>query len=91
MVEKGISVFLLQRFYAKLLTIHHRTDTIVAALHAEHGKVINLLAVSRFQLIELIQRNGLGNGSCLLGPARSRKTAISCLCNNWMEGKHIHY
>ena len=66
MVEEGIAVFLLQRFYAKLLTIHHRTDTIVAALHAEHGKVVYLLAVISLQLVELIQRNGLGYGSRLL-------------------------
>ena len=66
MVKEGITVFLLQRFYAKLLTFHHRTDTIVAALHAEYGKVVYLLAIISLQLVELIQRDGLGNGSCLL-------------------------
>ena len=44
-----------------MLTIDHGTDTIVAALHLEHGKMVNLLAVLGLQLVKLIQRNGLGS------------------------------
>ena len=55
MFEEGITVFLVHGFDRQLLTVDHGTDTIVAALHLEHGKMVNLLTVLCFHLIELIQ------------------------------------
>ena len=61
MFEEGITVFLVHGFDRQLLTVDHGTDTIVAALHLEHGKMVNLLTVLGLQFVKLIQRNGLGS------------------------------
>ena len=66
MFEEGITVFLVHGFDRQLLTVDHGTDTIVAALHLEHGKMVNLLTVLGLQLVKLIQRNGLGSLCILL-------------------------
>ena len=60
MLKEGIAVFFIQCLDAHLLTVHHSPDTVVAALHLEHGKMVYLLTVLGFEFIELIQGNGLG-------------------------------
>ena len=60
MLEEGISVFLIQCLDTHLLTVHHSPDTVVAALHLEHGKMVNFFTILGFEFIELIQRNGFG-------------------------------
>ena len=60
MLKEGIAVFFIQCLDAHLLTVHHSPHTVVAALHLEHGKMVNFLTILGFELIELIQGNGLG-------------------------------
>ena len=55
MLEEGIAVFFIQCLDTHLLTVHHSPHSVVTALHLENGKMVYLLSILSFELVELIQ------------------------------------